>query len=132
MDSFFKAAKKEDVEFLGKKMKEKGWKGQAIILAYSLLPLPTTPLFVAAGVAKLPSIYIIPAFFIGKLTSDNIMLSLGKYATENLDSLKESLTSWKSFTGLAFSLLLLLGLFFIDWRMLIQKHKFSLKFKVFK
>jgi membrane protein DedA with SNARE-associated domain len=129
---FFKKTKNEDVQFLGKKMKENGWKGQLFILLYSLLPLPTTPLFVAAGMAKLPPLLIIPAFFIGKLTSDTVMLSMGKYATENLDTIKESLTSCKSFLGLAFSLLLLLLLFFTDWRTLLQKHKFRINFNVFQ
>src|SRR6202008_1802359 len=77
---FFKAAKNEDVEFLGKKMEENGWKSQFVIIAYSLLPLPTTPLFVAAGMAKLKPIHIIPAFFIGKFTSDTVALLMGKYA----------------------------------------------------
>src|SRR5476651_489595 len=49
----FKPAKNEDVQFLGKKMKEDGWKSQMVIIAYSLLPLPTTPLFVAGGMAKI-------------------------------------------------------------------------------
>lgn len=61
----FKRSKNEDVQFLGKKMKEKGWRGQAVIIAYSLLPLPTTPLFVAGGMAKIHALYIIPAFFVG-------------------------------------------------------------------
>src|SRR5665811_1453759 len=38
----FKRSKNEDVQFLGKKMKEKGWRSQMVIIAYSLLPLPTT------------------------------------------------------------------------------------------
>jgi hypothetical protein len=38
-------AKNEDVEFLGRKLKEKGWKSQLAMLTYSLLPVPTTPLF---------------------------------------------------------------------------------------
>ena len=50
---FFKRSKNEDVEFLGKKMKEKGWRSQLVIIAYSLLPLPTTPLFLAGGMAKI-------------------------------------------------------------------------------
>jgi len=37
----FNPAKNEDVQFLGKKLKEKGWKSQVAILTYSLLPLPT-------------------------------------------------------------------------------------------
>src|ERR1035437_6043841 len=80
----FKSAKNEDVQFLGKKMKEKGWKSQLVIIAYSLLPLPTTPLFVAAGMAKLKVLYIIPAFFIGKFTSDATAVYFVKYASENI------------------------------------------------
>ena len=45
----FKPAKNEDVQYLGKILKEKGWKSQLVIVSYSLLPLLTTPLFIAAG-----------------------------------------------------------------------------------
>jgi len=128
---YFSNSKKEDVEFLGKMMKEKGWKGQVAVLSYSLLPLPTTPLFLAAGIAKLKPILIIPAFFVGKIISDTIALSMGKYASENINSLKDSLTSPKSIAGLAGSLLLILALLFIDWRSLIQHHKLKLRGNIF-
>jgi len=119
----FKPAKNEDVQFLGKKMEEKGWKSQLVVLAYSLLPLPTTPLFLAAGMAKIRAIYIIPAFFIGKFTSDTIAVHLGKYASENTKNIMEGVVSWKSITSLILGLLLLSALLFIDWRTLIQHKK---------
>jgi membrane protein DedA with SNARE-associated domain len=131
-DKYFKSSKNEDIEFLGSKLKKGGWKSQLVIVAYSLLPLPTTPLFVAGGIAKIKPVYIIPAFFIGKFTSDTIALSMGKYASENMDKLKSDLTSWQSICGLTGSLLMLAALLFIDWRSLIQKKKFTLKFKIFK
>ncbi len=131
-DKYFKDAKNKDIEFLGKKMKEKGWKSQLVIVAYSLLPLPTTPLFVAGGMARIKPLYIIPAFFIGKFTSDTIALSMGKYASENIDKIKSDLLSWQSICGLIGSLLMLCALLFIDWRTLIQKKKLTLKFKIFK
>jgi membrane protein YqaA with SNARE-associated domain len=128
----FKPAKNEDVQFLGKKMKEKGWKSQLVILSYSLLPLPTTPLFLAAGMARLKALYIIPAFFIGKFTSDAIAVHLGKYASDNTKGLLEGALSWKSISSLAVGLLLLSALLFIDWRSLIQQKKFQLNFKIWK
>jgi membrane protein DedA with SNARE-associated domain len=131
-NKYFKEKKNKDIEFLGKKMKEKGWKSQLVIVAYSLLPLPTTPLFVAGGMAKLKPLYIVPAFFIGKFTSDTIAVSMGKYASENLDKLREDLFSWQTICGLLGSLLLLCALLFIDWRTLIQKKKFVLKYNIFK
>lgn len=128
----FKPAKNEDVQFLGEKMKEKGWKSQVVIICYSLLPLPTTPLFLAGGMAKIKAVYIIPAFFIGKFISDAIAVHAGKYALENTQDLMKGALSWKSITSLVVGLLLLCALLFIDWRTLIQKKKFQLNFKIWK
>ena len=130
--NIFKRTKNEDVEFLGKKMKEKGWRSQMVIIAYSLLPLPTTPLFLAGGMAKLKPLYIIPAFFIGKFISDAVTVHLGKYASEHTKSILEQASSWKSITSLVAGLLLICALLFIDWRSLIQKKKFQMKFKIWK
>jgi hypothetical protein len=52
----------------------------SVVLAYSLLPLPTTPLFLGAGISQIKPIYIIPPFLIGKFTSDAIALHVGKFA----------------------------------------------------
>jgi membrane protein YqaA with SNARE-associated domain len=78
-DKYFTLAKNEDVKFLGTKMKEKGWKSQLLIIAYSLLPLPTTPLFVAAGMSRVKALYIIPAFFVGKFTSWRTLIQNKKF-----------------------------------------------------
>ncbi len=129
---FFKVSKNEDVQFLGKKMQENKWKGQMLVLAYSLLPLPTTPLFLAGGMARIKALYIIPAFFIGKFTSDAIVLYAGKYASENAKNIFQNALSLKSVISIVFFLILLCGLLFIDWRSLIQKKKFVLKFKILK
>ena len=53
------------------------WLGQLVVLAYSLLPLPTTPLLLGAGISRIKPICIIPAFLIGKFTSDSIALHAG-------------------------------------------------------
>lgn len=128
----FKRSKTEDVEFLGKKMKEKGWRSQLVIIAYSLLPLPTTPLFLAGGMARIKPLYIIPAFFVGKFTSDAITVHIGKFASEHARSMMDEALSWKSIASLALGLILICALMFIDWRTLIQKKKLQLKFKIWK
>jgi len=128
----FNPAKNEDVQFLGEKMKQKGWKSQGLILLYSLLPLPTTPLFIAGGMAKMKPIYIIPPFIVGKLISDMVAVLLGKYAAENADGLMDGLVSWKSISGLAIGIFLIFVLLFVDWRALLQKKKFTLKFTIMK
>ena len=128
----FKPAKNEDVQYLGKILKEKGWKSQLVIVSYSLLPLPTTPLFIAAGMAKIKPFYIIPAFFVGKFTSDTILVHLGKYSTENTEKMLQGAISWESFVSLAFGILLLSAVLFINWRTLIQKKQFQLNFRIWK
>lgn len=128
--NLFKPPKNQDVQYLGKVLKDNVWKSQLVILAYSLLPLPTTPLFVAAGMTKTRPLHIIPAFFVGKFTSDAILVNLGKYGAENTDKILHSASSWQSFLSLAVGLLLVSALLFIDWRSLIQKKKFQLNFRI--
>ncbi len=128
----FNPAKNEDVQFLGKKLKEKGWKSQVAILTYSLLPLPTTPLFIAGGMAKMKPYFIIPAFFVGKFISDTIAVLIGKYAAENAEGVFEGSMSWKSISGLALGILLVAALLFVDWRSWIQHKKFKLNFRIWR
>jgi membrane protein YqaA with SNARE-associated domain len=128
----FNPAKNEDVQFLGKKLKEKGWKSQLAILSYSLLPLPTTPLFIAGGMAKMKPRFIIPAFIVGKFISDTIAVFMGKYAAENTVGLFEGVVSWKTLLGLIFGILLITALLLIDWRAWLQFKKFRLNLKIWK
>jgi membrane protein DedA with SNARE-associated domain len=113
-------------------MKEHKWKGQFLVIMYSLLPLPTTPLFLAAGMARLNALYIIPAFIIGKFTSDSIAIHLGKYASDNIENIMQEAVSWKSIASIILFLLLICAVLYIDWRTLIQKKKLLLKFNIFK
>jgi membrane protein DedA with SNARE-associated domain len=128
----FKPSKNEDVQYLGQKMNAKGWKGQAFILVYSLMPLPTTPLFIAGGMAGLKPWNIIPPFVIGKLLSDTAAVLMGKVAVGNVEQLVEGMLSWKSLGGLLIGLLLIFALVFVDWRSLLQRKHFKLKFAVWR
>ncbi len=129
---YLKTSKNNDIQFLGRKMNENKWKGQLFILAYSLLPLPTTPLFLGAGISKTKPIYIIPAFIIGKFMSDTLAIHMGKYASENIQMIIDNSFSWQSVASLILSFALLFFLLFVDWRTLIQKRKFLLNFKIWK
>ena len=131
-DRIFRKSKNEDVQFLGDQMKEKGWKGQVAILAYTLLPLPTTPLFLASGMAKINTAYIMPVFFVGKFTSDAITVHIGKYVSENAESVISGGFSWKSVSSLVLGLIFLSAILFIDWRSLIKRKKFVLNFMIWK
>ena len=131
-NKYIKKSKNDDFQFLGTKMKENKWKGQIIVLAYSLLPLPTTPLFLAAGITKLNAKYIIPAFLISKFTSDSFVLHASKYASENAHNIMQNVLSLKSVASLLFCLFFIFCIFFVDWRLLIQKKILVWKFKILK
>lgn len=131
-DRIFKRSKNEDVQYLGERMKDLGWRGQAAILAYTLLPLPTTPIFLASGMARINAIYVIPVFFVGKFTSDAITVHLGKYASENIESIIDKGFSWPSVISLILGLFFIGSILFIDWRSLLLRKKLLFNFRVFK
>jgi membrane protein YqaA with SNARE-associated domain len=128
----FTRAKNEDVQFLGKRMKKKGWKGQAFILLYSLMPLPTTPLFIAGGMAKLGPLFLIPPFVIGKFLSDTAAVFLGKYVAENTEGIIHGMVSWKSILGTVLGLVMIFALLFVDWRSIFMGKKLKFKFNIWK
>ena len=128
----FKKEKNEDTHILGEKMKQNKKKAFTFIMVYSLLPLPTTPLFNACGMARLKPYLIIPPFVIGKVISDTIAVLTGKFAAENTHSLLEGIVSFKSIAGLVLGLLLVFAILFIDWRTLFIKKKLHLKFNIWR
>ncbi|MBL0233987.1 MAG: hypothetical protein IPQ08_10000 [Chitinophagaceae bacterium] len=131
-DRIFNQRETEDIRFLGKKLDSNGWKSQLFILFYTLMPLPSTPLFIAGGIARMKWINIIPAFCIGKLTSDAIAVTMGKYAAENTETILRGMVSVKSFIALGLGLLFIAGLLFIDWRALLQDKKFRIRFNIWR
>jgi len=128
----FKPSKNRDVQFLGRKLSQKGWKTHAMIFLYSLLPLPTTPLFVAGGMAKLSPLQILPGFVLGKLISDTVAVLIGEGAVKTTADLAHGMVSWKSISGATLGLALIFALIFVDWRTLLQRKRFRLKFNVWR
>jgi len=124
--------KNDDIRLLGEKIKAKGFKAQLFILIYTLLPLSSTPLFIAGGVARISPFYILPAFIAGKFTADSIAVFMGKYAVENTDIFFTGKISLESIAALLLFLLLMFFLLFINWRSLIHDHKIQFKFNIWR
>ena len=129
---FISVNKQEDIEFIGKKLGDKGWRVRFFVFLYTLVPLPSTPLFTAAGMAHISAINIIPSFVGGKFISDMIMVLSGDYAVRNATSIVSGFWSWKSISGAIAGVLIILLFLGIDWRMLLQSKKFRLNFKIWK
>jgi len=129
---FVNEKKNADLQFLGKKLEGNKWKIQLFVLIYTLLPIPSTPLFTAMGMAKVSPLHIIPAFFVGKFASDAMMVYAGKYATENAIEIFHGLLSWKTIAGVLAGLVMLFLLLFVDWTTLLQHKKLRFRFHIWK
>ncbi|HVM90086.1 MAG TPA: hypothetical protein VMT76_18000 [Puia sp.] len=125
-------SKNDDIHFLGEKIKSSGMKAQLFILIYTLLPVSSTPLFIAGGIARMKPYYLVPSFLVGKFVSDTLAVHMGDYAVENTNSLLAGIISWQSVVPMLLFLVLLFCLLFIDWHTLIQTNRFRLKFNVWK
>jgi uncharacterized membrane protein YdjX (TVP38/TMEM64 family) len=131
-DRIFNERENNDIRFLGDKLKHNAWKSQLFILIYTLMPLPSTPLFIAGGIARMRLIQIIPAFTLGKLTSDAVAVYMGEYAAANTESLLKGMVSMRSIVGLSIGVLAIGALLFIDWRKLLQEKKLRLRFNIWR
>ena len=131
-DRYIKAKKNEDLKFIGRQLSNKGWQIQLFVLIYTLTPLSSTPLFTAAGMARIKPIQIIPAFFVGKFISDMLMVMTGDYVAQNSKSILKGLLSWQSFLAILPGIIIICAPLFIDWRMLLEKKKWKLNFRIWK
>jgi membrane protein DedA with SNARE-associated domain len=129
---FLSKSKHDDCKYLGEKLQAKTWRSHLIVFVYSLMPLPTVPLFIAAGIAKLKPSYILPAFTVAKLISNAIFVMIGDYAAKNTNDVLHGVISPKSIIMLTIGFLLIFALLFLDWRELLQHKRFKLRFAIWK
>ncbi|GAA4729393.1 hypothetical protein [Flavisolibacter ginsenosidimutans] len=131
-DHLVKKEKSEDLNFLGSRLSGKTWQVFLFVLLYTLIPIPTTPLFTATGIARIKPLHIMPPFFIGKFASDALMVGTGHYVATNLSTMTQGLVSWRSIVGTAVGLLIISLFFFIDWKTLLLRKKFKVSFHIWK
>jgi hypothetical protein len=127
---FFGPEFNRDVQFLGRKLQGTGWRVPGFVFLYSLAPVPTAPIFIAGGLAKVKAYQLFPPFIAGKLISDAIAVLMGAHAVTTVDEMLQGLSSWRTFTGIAVGVVLLFALLFVDWRSLLQGGRFALRFSI--
>ena len=131
-DHLISAEKNQDMRFIGTRISSGGWKVQAFVFLYTLMPLPSTPLFTAAGIARIKTLVLIPSFFAGKFLSDAAMVLAGDRVAHNLVSISQGLLSWKTILGTFLGLIVISFFLFINWRKLLLEKKFGLSFNIWK
>lgn len=131
-DRFINDKTNKDIHFVGSRLKSNSWRVQLFVLLYTLMPLPSTPLFTASGMARISTWQIIPAFLVGKFISDAVMVIAGDYAANNIESIADGFLSWKTITGALIGVLFVAAFLFIDWRAVLQEKKFRLRFNIWR
>ncbi len=124
--------KESDLRFLGVKLSQHGWSTFAFVFIYSILPLSTTALFTATGLAKVKKLYIIPPFFLGNLIGDSLILLSGKYAVNNFGELYSGTFNLKNILLMLFGFIVMLLFFFIDWREMLTNKNLKMKWQFWK
>jgi len=127
-----KRRKNAEFEFVGRKLNQKLWQSWAFVFLYSVSPLPTTPLFSAAGLAKIGLLQILPPFFVGKFISDAVMLFTGREAFADFADLFDGTFSSKGIGTAVASVLVIGGFLFLDWRQLLEKKRLRFNVHIWK
>ena len=127
-----KQTKSDEMKFAGSKLKGSLWRSWPFVLVYSLLPISTTALFSAAGLARIKPIQILPPFFVGKFISDAVMLFGGRYALSNSVDAVYGSFSWKGIISIMAGIVILAAFLFLDWRGLLERKKLRLNFNIWK
>lgn len=131
-DRLLKKGKNKDLVFIGKKLEEHGWKSRLFIFIYTLMPLSTTALFTAIGLARVSAAKVLPSFFVGKFISDGLMLHAGHYVAQNPKEVLHELITPKFFIYTLLGLALVAFFLFTDWRTLLEHKKLKFRFKIWK
>ena len=129
---FITKAKAEEMEFVGKKLNGRLWEIWPFVLLYSLLPLSTTALFFAAGLARIRPLQILPPFFVGKFISDAVMLFTSSYALREVSQPGFQFFTAKSITLILSSLVIIAVFLFLDWRRLVERKQVRFEFRIWQ
>lgn len=131
-ERFIKRVKNEDLEFLGQKLTQTWRRAWLFVLAYTLVPISTSPLFTAAGIAKVRPAKILPPFVLGKLISDAVVIFTGRYAASDVTQMMHGSFSWKGIVSGALGFVFVMALFFVQWRTLLKKGRLEFTWKIWK
>ncbi len=87
------------------------------VLFYAFGPIPSSHLFIAAGLAKLNLKVVAAAFFLGRLVSYTVLVAgAGAVGDQLIPLFKKQFGSWVAYATAAIAVAFLIALVKIDWR----------------
>jgi membrane protein YqaA with SNARE-associated domain len=129
---FVDQRKSDEIKFVGERLNGRLWQIWPFVLLYSLLPLSTTALFSAVGLARIRPVQVLPPFFVGKFISDAVMVFTGRYAFHNTVELLYGAFSWQQVIATTFGLAMMGVFLFADWRIILEDRKLRFNFRIWK
>jgi membrane protein DedA with SNARE-associated domain len=131
-DRVLASRKKEELKYVGRKLRGHLWETWLFVLGYTLSPLSTTALFTAAGMSKVPVWHLLPPFLLGKFISDAMTVKAGQYAAGSLKGLVHGIFTGKSIAIAATTLVLTGAFLFVNWHALLVRKSLQFNFTIFK
>lgn len=91
------------------------WRFVSVFL-YCLGPFPSNPLFIAAGIGRIPLPGVVLAFYLSRVIADTFWVWTAGVAVRNIASLfVDALTSWQGLTVQVLALLLVVVVLRLPW-----------------
>src|SRR5205809_509080 len=103
-----------------------------LLVFVAALVVDTIPLFTAVAAARITPWHILPAFFLGRLITDGVLLFSGKYASANLSDALHGQANWQTAITLIAGLIVISLVLFVDWRCLLEARRLRFRFKILK
>jgi hypothetical protein len=89
---------------------------EVIFFVYCLAPLPSNPLFIAAGAGKVPLLPVTAAFFLSRAIADTFWVCTASRVSHSVSHVfVGQLTNWKAILAQVAALALLVVLFRLPW-----------------
>ncbi len=119
--TFFKS-KEADLRTLGNYLKEKGNVLAIVVFVYSLTPLPTNNLFIAAGMVKADMKKVLAGFWAARIPADIFWMYTGNATYGNFSSVFEHSSSLSSILLQLSSLASIVLLYVLPWGKWLNRY----------
>jgi membrane protein YqaA with SNARE-associated domain len=92
------------------------------VLFYAFGPIPSSHLFIAAGLAKLNLKVVAAAFFLGRLVSYTVLVAgAGAVGDQLIPLFKKQFGGWVPYATAAFAVIFIVVLVKVDWRKVLGR-----------
>ncbi len=128
----FNEWEESNLKYLGDRIGSTPKRNFIFTFIYSITPLSTTALFVAASIARVNRKILILGFMFGRLISYTFLAFSSQIVVSGISELKLNPFSWQALISTMIGLGLLLLFAFIDWKELLENKKLKLNFQVWR